>query len=105
MSGATNTNGKFRTNDMVLATLLFMDGCEYEHELEVIRRADGTSVKNCTWVFVAPEDGEDKREFDKIVSRFLADKCKVEPREFARTWADVRSQMFQFLNRDRSHSR
>lgn len=90
---AVSDTVKFRTSDMVLATLLHMDGHEYCHELERTRKG----VPFCTWVFDTPADD---REFEQLVLRFEAGKCKVEPREFANNWANVRRAMFSFLHPD-----
>lgn len=100
----SDTCMKFRTTDMVLATLLYMDGLEYVHELELHSRK-GMTVRNCAWVFDAPEHPDDKKDFDSLLARFEDGKCKVEPREFARTWADVRRSMGSFLGWDRAGRR
>jgi hypothetical protein len=83
---------------MVLATLLHMQGLEYRHEAEVRARHGGESVRNCTWVFDEPTDAKGKIAFYNKVDDFIERRCRVEPREFARHWADVRREMFQFLD-------
>jgi hypothetical protein len=90
---AERANGKFRTSDMVLATLLSMEGNECTLERAVVTKGDGAPDVQCVWVFV---EGD---EFEDILEEFLAGDYRVEPREFAREWADVRRSMFSFLNR------
>jgi formylmethanofuran:tetrahydromethanopterin formyltransferase len=98
MSVALDTK-KFRTSDMVLATLLYMKGNEYHHELDLHTRR-GVVVRTCMWVFDAPEHEADKREFNLLISHFEDGKCNVEPRQFATNWANVRRAMFSFLHPD-----
>jgi hypothetical protein len=83
---------KFRTNDLVLATLLHMEGYKAEHVFD--RR------KNCVWVFDVPQDPEECDAFHDLVDDFADNLCAVEPRRFARTWAEVRREMYVFLGHD-----
>lgn len=78
----------FKTNDMVLATLLIMEGLDYEHA----RTPRAPSGDECVWLF-ADMDANAHR----LVRDFAQRRALVEPREFARCWADVRRNMFAFL--------
>ncbi len=88
-----HSGNHFRTSDMVLATLLHMRGHEYKHE-KAVRTRNGRSEVQCVWVFEADGEGD----IDDLIEDFVGDDVCVDPREFARQWADVRSHMFAFLN-------
>jgi hypothetical protein len=85
----------FRTSDLVLATLLHMEG--YEPEMEVMVRAHSTR-KDCVWTLEYPEDEDACRDFEDLIENFTAPECRGEPRAFAREWAEVRARMFQHLD-------
>lgn len=95
MAGA-GADGKLRTSDMVLATLLHMNELQYVHELHHQVRSDGARQPACIWVFDV-SDEEDRVYSEELLSRFQRDDVRVEPKQFARDWADVRRDMFNFL--------
>lgn len=97
MANLAGADGKLRTSDMVLATLLHMQELQYVHELHHMVRADGARQPSCIWVFDISDD-EDADEAEDIMQAFMKDEYRVEPKEFARRWADVRRGMFGFLN-------
>lgn len=76
----------YRTSDLVLASVLHLEGMEVELELD-------DSSGRVRFVLIDPE-GED---LTSIARDVIACKMKVEPLSFARSMGEVRRLMYRFL--------
>lgn len=80
-------DGHVRTDDLALATVLFLHG--YNPRMERGRRGV---------VWILSKDEVDDAEFvEDLVTDYIAGGCRVEPRRFARELGAVRSNMYMFL--------
>lgn len=83
-----HADGTIRTDEMSLTAVLIMNG----YAPVMMRGRSG-----CVWVIQADEVDELAEE---IVDDFVRGACRVEPKRFIREVAQVRKEMYKFLNLD-----
>ena len=81
-------NGSLRTDDMALATLLVVNGLDYQ--LDRGQRDDGYPI--CFWVFSSNNRSR------QLVEQYVSRRSRVEPNKFVRTWGVIRKEMLEFLH-------
>jgi hypothetical protein len=87
-------DGPIRTTDLVLASVLSLEGMEVMLEI-------GARGNMVTFVVADPEERGDLRQ---IASDCLAGKLQVAPFAFAKEMAEVRGRMYEFLRLHRGEA-
>jgi hypothetical protein len=81
----------FRTEDLALVTTLCLRGLSWDK----MERAG----RGCRWIYLATT------ALQEVVVEYLREESFVEPREFARMLARVKTEMHQFLGHSRQRVR
>jgi hypothetical protein len=86
-----NGGGEYRTQELSLASALNLNG--HAHQRLELRHG-----RTAVWVFQANDD------VCEIVDLFYKGAIEVEPRRFALTMANVRSEMYAFVRNERERA-
>jgi hypothetical protein len=82
-------DGAYRTDDLIKATILSMDGMEFSLE-------QGRNGRTAVFVFGC-EDREDLEYVQDILDQLVAGTHQVEPFAFAKEMRAVRTRLYRFL--------